>query len=120
MNSLLKLKSLNKYKFENKKPKALYGLPPLVKFCKKCTISNQRPNSAVEMKNKNKHKATIAFNEEGICSACSFNSEKKNIDWKEREDQLFKLLEPFEVMMEVMMFWCLVVEAKIVLLLHTY
>ena len=75
--------------------KAFYGLPKKIKFCKKCSISNQRPNSAVEMKNKNKHKQTIAFNKQGICSACSFNSEKKSIDWKERENQLFKLLEPY-------------------------
>ena len=27
---------------------ARYGLPLDVKFCKKCVISNQRPNSAVE------------------------------------------------------------------------
>ena len=34
------------------------GLPTEVKFCKKCTISNQRPR--------------ITFDEEGICSACKF------------------------------------------------
>lgn len=27
---------------------AMYGLPTEVEFCKKCVISNQRPNSAVE------------------------------------------------------------------------
>ena len=32
------------------KLKALYGLPVEVKFCKKCVISNQRPNSTVEFK----------------------------------------------------------------------
>jgi hypothetical protein len=29
-------------------PEAFYGLPSEVKFCRKCVISNQRPNSAVE------------------------------------------------------------------------
>ena len=29
-------------------PEALYGLPNEVKFCRRCVISNQRPNSAVE------------------------------------------------------------------------
>ena len=35
-----------------------YKLPKEVKFCKKCTISNQRPR--------------ISFDEEGVCSACRF------------------------------------------------
>jgi len=79
----------------SEKLKAYYGLPEKIKFCKKCSISNQRPNSAIEMKNKNKDKKTIDFNEEGICSACSFNFDKKNIDWKEREKKLFELLGPY-------------------------
>ena len=29
-------------------PEAYYGLPRDVRFCKRCVISNQRPNSAVE------------------------------------------------------------------------
>jgi N-acetyl sugar amidotransferase len=79
----------------SEKLEAYYGLPSEVKFCKKCSISNQRPNSAVEMKNKNKNKETIAFDENGVCSACSHNSNKKEINWKEREEELFKLLEPY-------------------------
>ena len=79
----------------SEKLKAYYGLPEKIKFCKKCSISNQRPNSTVEMKNINKNKQTIVFNEEGICSACSFNFDKKGIDWKEREKKLFELLEPY-------------------------
>ena len=46
-----------------KQLEAYYGLPNEVKFCTKCVISNQRPNSTVEMKNKNKNKETIAFDE---------------------------------------------------------
>ncbi len=77
------------------KHEAYFGLPNNVKFCNKCVISNQRPNSTVEMKNKNKNKKTIAFDNDGICSACSFNKEKKEINWKEREEKLFELLEPY-------------------------
>ena len=29
-----------------------YGLPLEVKFCKKCTVNNQRPSSAIEFKQK--------------------------------------------------------------------
>ncbi len=29
-----------------------YGLPLEVKFCKKCTMNNQRPSSTVEFKQK--------------------------------------------------------------------
>jgi len=79
----------------SKQLETYYGLPSEVKFCKKCVISNQRPNSAVEMKNKNKNKQTIAFNKQGVCSACSYNQEKKEINWKEREEKLFELLEPY-------------------------
>jgi len=76
------------------KLEAFFGLPPDVKFCKKCVISNQRPNSAVEMKNKGKKKETIQF-DDGVCSACHFNENKKETDWKEREEKLFELLEPY-------------------------
>jgi len=78
-----------------KKVKAFYGLPANVEFCKKCVISNQRPSSTVEMKNKNKNKETIAFDEHGVCSACNFHVEKGDIDWKEREEKLFELLAPY-------------------------
>ncbi|MDB2696968.1 hypothetical protein N9Y78_01870 [Alphaproteobacteria bacterium] len=47
------------------------------------------------MKNKNKDKKTIAFNEKDICSACSFTFDKKDIDCKQREKKLFELLEPY-------------------------
>ena len=73
----------------------LFGLPKEVKYCKKCVISNQRPNSTVEMKNKNANKKTILFDENGICSACLYNKNKIDIDWKEREKKLFELLEPY-------------------------
>ena len=55
-------------------------LPPEVKFCTKCVVSNQRPR--------------IVFDEEGVCSACHFAYEKYHtIDWEERERQLQELLD---------------------------
>ena len=79
---------------KNQKP--LFGLPAEVKFCKNCVISNQRPNSTVEMKNNNNKKDTIKFDDEGICSACNYNKKKSlEIDWKLREKKLFELLEPY-------------------------
>ena len=61
---------------------ARYGLPEEVKYCKKCVISNQRPSSTIEFKStKSEKKKVIAFDENGVCSACNYNSEKEsNID----------------------------------------
>ena len=42
-----------------KKNFSMYGLPEKVKFCKKCVISNQRPSSVVEFKNKNQNKKKL-------------------------------------------------------------
>jgi N-acetyl sugar amidotransferase len=72
-----------------------YGLPCNVMYCKKCVISNQRPNSAVEYQHtKNSQKKTINFDENGVCDACNF-AEKKNyeIDWVSREKQLRELCD---------------------------
>jgi N-acetyl sugar amidotransferase len=56
----------------------MYNLPLTVKFCTKCTISNQRPR--------------ITFDEFGICSACNFADYKKmKIDWESREQELIDL-----------------------------
>ena len=79
----------------SEKNNVLYGLPSEVRFCKKCVISNQRPNSTVEMKNINTKKETIAFDSKGVCSACNFSKDKIDIDWREREEKLFELLEPY-------------------------
>jgi N-acetyl sugar amidotransferase len=71
----------------------MYGLPQEVVFCKRCVISNQRPNSAVEYQHtKASKKKTIHFDEEGICDACRF-AERKNqvIDWQERERALIEV-----------------------------
>lgn len=74
---------------------AFFGLPSGVKFCNTCVISNQRPNSAVEYKHtKNTKKATIHFDEHGVCDACNFALRKKHaIDWVERDRQLRELCD---------------------------
>lgn len=54
-----------------------YNLPTEVKFCVKCTMSNQRPR--------------IKFDEEGVCSACRFAVSKREFDWAERERELIEL-----------------------------
>jgi|TARA_B100001093_G_scaffold512506_1_gene582499 N-acetyl sugar amidotransferase len=59
----------------------LYSLPEKILFCKKCTISNQRPR--------------IIFDEKGVCSACNFAEFKKSLNWKAREDELRKLCDKF-------------------------
>lgn len=74
-----------------------YGLPLHVAFCKKCVISNQRPNSAVEYKHTAESKKTvIAFDEEGVCDACR-NAERKLavIDWDRRRAELVALCDKF-------------------------
>ncbi|MBI4256899.1 N-acetyl sugar amidotransferase [Candidatus Uhrbacteria bacterium] len=73
----------------------MMGLPQEVVFCKKCVISNQRPSSAVEFKHTTQSKKqTIGFDEEGICSACRYQEMKeKEIDWKQREEELLTLLD---------------------------
>ena len=72
---------------------AKYGLPKDVKFCTKCVISNQRPRSTIEFRNKkNVKKETIEFDDNGVCSACRFAEYKETrIDWKKREKELIKL-----------------------------
>lgn len=76
---------------------ALYGLPSHVQFCKRCVISNQRPNSTVEFKNSpDAKKETIGFNANGICNACLFADIKdQEIDWQERERELIALCKEY-------------------------
>lgn len=76
---------------------AFYGLPRDVRFCRKCVISNQRPNSAVEFRHtRASQKITIGFNAEGVCDACVFAEGKRaTIDWAERERQLRELCDRY-------------------------
>jgi len=75
---------------------AYYGLPAEVEFCKRCVISNQRPSSVVEFKNRPANKKpTIGFGEDGICEACRYAEIKQAIDWAARERELAVLCDRF-------------------------
>lgn len=55
-------------------------MPTEILFCKKCTVSNQRPR--------------IEFDEQGVCSACNYAEYKRSkIDWSARERELLDLCE---------------------------
>jgi N-acetyl sugar amidotransferase len=89
--------NLNDYSKDLKTPKVFYGLPKEIKYCIKCVISNQRPNSAVEFEHTQEStKATINFDKNGVCDACSFAERKKvNIDWEAREAQLKEICDKY-------------------------
>lgn len=76
---------------------AKYGLPKEIRFCQRCVISNQRPNSAVEFQHTiASKKVTIRFDDEGVCDACRLAEQKhKIIDWAARERQLRALCDRF-------------------------
>ncbi len=74
--------------------KSYYGLPKKVKFCKKTLISNQRPNSTVEFKNKiNSKKKTIKFDKNSISETWRYSLIKNKINYKRREYELLRLLD---------------------------
>lgn len=88
----------SKYDLPEDQLEIYYGLPREIKFCKKCVISNQRPNSAVEFKHtRDSKKATINFDENGVCDACRLAEQKHDgrIDWAERERELVDLCDRF-------------------------
>ncbi len=65
---------------ERKNVKEMYNLPNEVVFCKKCTMSNQRPR--------------IKFDDQGVCGACNFSEFKKSsIDWNKRDLELRELCD---------------------------
>lgn len=74
-----------------------YGLPGEVLFCKKCVISNQRPNSCQEFEhNIGSKKKTIHFNKDCVCDACRAAEEKNiKINWEEREKELIELCNKY-------------------------
>jgi len=60
----------------------MYNLPNDVRYCKECTISNQRPR--------------IEFDKNGICSACNYSKIKKTkIDWILRDKELEELCNKY-------------------------
>jgi N-acetyl sugar amidotransferase len=78
-----------------KKNYSLYGLPEKIEYCAQCTISNQRPRSVVEFKNKDNQKKGIQFSKDRICEACVYNKKKDKIDWIDREKKLIRLLDKY-------------------------
>ena len=68
-----------------------YGLPLKIEYCKKCTISNQRPSSAIEFKQQSSDKKEYISFTDGICDACRYLEKKKEINWEEREKELLEL-----------------------------
>lgn len=80
-----------------KELEAKYGLTREIRFCKKCVISNQRPNSCVEYKHTSESKKeTINFNEDGVCDACkAVEKKEKTIDWNLREKELVELCNKY-------------------------
>lgn len=59
--------------------KQISSIPKNVLWCKKCTMSNQRPR--------------IIFDKNQVCSACNNHNYKNEINWKERERDLENLLD---------------------------
>ena len=81
---------------QKKNIETFFGLPAEVRFCARCVISNQRPNSAVEFQHKaDSKKETIAFDEAGVCAACRVAETKKSIDWASRDQALRALCDKF-------------------------
>ena len=79
-----------------KKNSSLFGLSENVVFCSKCVMSNQRPSSVVEFKNKNNQKTGLKIDENSsTCDACNYNETKKKIDWEKRESELIELLDKY-------------------------
>jgi N-acetyl sugar amidotransferase len=72
-----------------------HGLPAEVRYCKTCVISNQRPNSTVEIAHtEDSEKETIRIGADGICDACRVAAQKRaGIDWEERDQELRELCD---------------------------
>ena len=66
-----------------------------IKFCKECVISNQRPSSVVEFKNKLEDTKPMIQFTDGVCSACIWEKEKSNINWSDRRNELELLCDKF-------------------------
>lgn len=89
-------KDYSVFELPSEKLEPKYRLPREVKFCKACVISNQRPSSVVEFKNRpTDGKPTIAFDENGLCAACRYARLKETIDWKAREAELIALCDRY-------------------------
>lgn len=87
---------LQQYAPFSNNPRRMYGLPENIEFCQRCAVSNQRPNSTVEFQHTAaSQKATIAFDENGVCDACKTAERKAGVDWEQRERKLWELCDRF-------------------------
>lgn len=79
----------------NPSPKAKYGLPEQVMFCKRCVMSNQRPASIPEFRHLPDRQGAkyMHIDDEGVCDACRHADQKEAINWKVREEELVRLLD---------------------------
>ena len=55
----------------------------MIKFCKKCIMPDSRPR--------------IVFDENGICNACLHSEKKNKINWADRKNEFFKLIEEIKI-----------------------
>ncbi len=61
--------------------KQINQLPKEIIFCKKCSVSNQRPR--------------IALDKDGVCGACLNHTSKNKINWTDREKELIELCQEY-------------------------
>ena len=71
--------------------------PNNVKFCNCCVMSNNRPASIAEFKHNPARDGStyLNINSDGECDACKQAKIKNEIDWKQRENELCKILDKF-------------------------
>ena len=54
----------------------------MIIYCKECVYHNHHP-------------LNLYIGEDGICSGCKVHKEKYTLDWKAREEKLFKIIKPY-------------------------
>lgn len=87
---------LDAYTADNPDVQPFYGLPREIHFCARCTYSSQKPNSEKEYQHSRAtKKPTVAFDEEGVCSACRIAEVKDNIRWDDRRRELEELCDRY-------------------------
>ncbi len=76
---------------------SLYGLPEEVAHCRHCLMTNQKPHSVNETRNKTGGgKQGMTIHVDGRCDACHYQHQKQEvIDWPAREKKLLQTLERF-------------------------
>ena len=87
VNQILQEEYVARYGIELDHYEPFFGLPRNVKFCSRCVISNQRPNSTVEFQHTvDSEKETISFDVDNVCDACRLAEKKRReINWVDRE-----------------------------------